>query len=413
MATLDRPELSRLWERVAERLQRNGLAPDGVVVLEGLDRDERHALSGLLARPVTTSRAKIDLAVLDARIRVSGVSGGLVEAVERWRGPLVDRVAQREAIREERAAVWAAVRQAVRREGLVDRPWVEPWLEGLRRSGVLSRLAGPRAQSVLHSAVRCLAVLPGPDGTADVGRGELATRVTGDAHGLDDGSVLAAVVLRAAALLAGVPQPETPRERRAVWRAVGVLPDEVSATVLTLGLLPLGEDPAAVALRRRTEHGWEAHVTLRDLRRLEWRLAAGTEVSVCENPRVLESAMDAGSRAPVVCTQGNPTVVVTALLDVLVAGGGKLRYHGDFDWAGVAIANRMVVKHGCHPWRMSPADYEEALARAGRLASDLPLLEGASVAAVWDEDLAVAMARRRRAVHEELVLDLLLHDLGR
>ncbi len=71
----------------------------------------------------------------------------------------------------------------------------------------------------------------------------------------------------------------------------------------------------------------------------------------------------------------------------------------------------MVIGHGCEPWRMSTGDYEEALAGAGSLAPDLPLLEGVPVAAAWDEGLAPAMGERRRAVHEELVLDVLLDDL--
>ena len=40
--------LGRLWDAVASRLQRNGLRPSGVVLLDGLDRGERRALAGLL-----------------------------------------------------------------------------------------------------------------------------------------------------------------------------------------------------------------------------------------------------------------------------------------------------------------------------------------------------------------------------
>ena len=48
VASLDRPGLGRLWDKVAERLQRNGLRPSGVLRLDGLDRADVHALAGLL-----------------------------------------------------------------------------------------------------------------------------------------------------------------------------------------------------------------------------------------------------------------------------------------------------------------------------------------------------------------------------
>ncbi|MHA6630895.1 DUF2399 domain-containing protein [Pseudonocardia sichuanensis] len=75
------------------------------------------------------------------------------------------------------------------------------------------------------------------------------------------------------------------------------------------------------------------------------------------------SAGDAGAAATaVVCTSGQPALVV---LDVLAAlRGAELRYHGDFDWAGVAIANRLRAMAGVRPWRMRGADYERGLAGA-------------------------------------------------
>ena len=44
--------LDRLWDAVAERVQRNGMAVRGAIVLDGLDQAERFALAGLLGRPV-------------------------------------------------------------------------------------------------------------------------------------------------------------------------------------------------------------------------------------------------------------------------------------------------------------------------------------------------------------------------
>ncbi|MDQ6615329.1 MAG: TIGR02679 domain-containing protein [Actinomycetota bacterium] len=58
------------------------------------------------------------------------------------------------------------------------------------------------------TAIRCLARLPGAD--ARCGRTELANQVAGSSHALDDGRLVAALVLRGVALRSGADPPETP-----------------------------------------------------------------------------------------------------------------------------------------------------------------------------------------------------------
>lgn len=407
---LDRPGLARLWDVVAERLQRNGLRPSGTLRLDGLDRDERHALAGLLGRPIAFDRATVDLAELDQRLRDRGVATGLVGVAEQVRGPLVDRPGRRQERAEAAAGVWAAGRRGLERTGLSGAPWVEAWFEDLRRAGTLARVPADRAERAFVAAVRCLKALPHVSGDPPCGRGELASLATGDAHGLDDGSFLGALVLRAAAAMLGQAYPSGAAGRRALWRAVGVLTDEVSTTVLTAGLRASGA-PGASWLDERTAARWESHLTVRDLRRLDVRAADDSVVSVCENPRVLEAAIDAGSQRALVCTQGQPAFVVTALLRHLSQGGSELRYHGDFDWPGITIANLLVETCGCRPWRFGAGDYLDALCRLAPVVAELPMLNGVPVKSSWDEQLTTEMTDAGRAVHEELLLDDLIADL--
>ncbi|MGH9231101.1 MAG: TIGR02679 family protein [Acidimicrobiales bacterium] len=409
MTPLEGPGLARLWDHVAERLQRNGLRPSGTLRLDALDRDERHALAGLLARPVANDRVTVDLADLDRRLRDSGAVAGLVAAADRLRGPLVDRPGRRRARAQAEARVWAAGRAALDDLGLGLAPWVETWFEDLRRAGALGRVPPERAERVLCAGVRCLGVLPHLTGDPPCGRGEVASHVTGDAHGLDDGRLLGAIVLRAAAAMTGVPYPSSPVGRRTLWRAVGVLTDEVSTTALTAGL----RSASGGWIDQRTEAGWESHLTARDLRRLDVRPPPDGVVFVCENPRVLEAAVDAGSRRTVVCTLGQPAVVVTALLEQLAAAGAELRYHGDFDWPGITIANLLIGSYRCRPWRFATADYLDALARLAPIVAELPMLGVNRVEACWDTQLTVEMDVAGRAVQEELLLDDLLADLSR
>ena len=127
---------------------------------------------------------------------------------------------------------------------------------------------------------------------------------------------------------------------------------------------------------------------------------------VGENPTVVAAAANrlGAAGAPLVCIEGQPKTAARVLLGRLVAGGIRLVYHGDFDWAGIHIGNLMTRRHGAVPWRFSTADYRAA--RGGRL------LEGQPVAAAWDAHLAAAMVEMGRAVHEEEVLEVLMRDLA-
>lgn len=404
-AWLAQPALGRLWDRLRDRLERNGLQARGRLRLDGATEPEREALSLLTGRPY--AGGSISLADLDAALRSGAAGCGVVEVVEELRGPLTDRPALRQSRRAATETIWSAADRALRAH-LGDASWAGPWLEEVRRGGTLTRLDPSRAAQLIASAVDVLALLREP---AALGRGELAERVTGTAHGLDDDTLLARLVLRGVARMLDVEPPRDARSRRELWQAAGVATDRVSTTVLTYGLAPLGSEPGARLLRERTQAGLETHLTLRDLHRMTWHLPAGLEIFVCENPRVVEAAADHGCRRPLVCVSGNPTTTALTLLDALHATGTRLAYRGDFDWPGIAIANRMHSRYATRPWRMTAADYEQHVAAARDRGTPLRPLTGSPVDAAWDPELTPAMTTLGAAVHEESALELLLTDL--
>jgi hypothetical protein len=69
---------------------------------------------------------------------------------------------------------------------------------------------------------------------------------------------------------------------------------------------------------------------------------------------------------------------------------------GDFDWPGLAIANRLIDEAGATPWRMSATG-----ARTRR--RDAPPA-GAPVEPTWDPEPSPAMRTNETAVHEEAAL---------
>jgi uncharacterized protein (TIGR02679 family) len=417
-AWLDQPALARLWDRMRDRLERNGLQVRGRLRLDGVTSAEREALALLTGRPYAGDTVSIALADLDAQLRTGAAGRGLVEVVRELRGPLTDRPAARDARRAAAETIWSAADDALRSHGLADAAWAEPWLEEVRRTGTLARLAPDNARRLIVQAIDVMAVLTGSasPGTGlgragGPGRGELAERVTGTAHGLDDGTLLSRIVLRALARAFDVPPPQDARSRRELWETAGVAVDRVSTTVLTYGLAPLGDEPAVRLLRDRTRAGFETHLTLCDLARITWRLPPDTDVHICENPRVVEAAADRGCVRPLVCSSGNPTTTALTLLDALRAAGARLAYRGDFDWPGIAIANRMIGRYSARPWRMRATDYEEHVATARDRGTPLPPLTGAPVDALWDPELTLAMTALGVAVQEESALELLLADL--
>lgn len=406
------PSLATLWRECHAKLEKNRLEPRGVLEV---DLDERGAdrLQDLLRTTVRPGPVRVRSDRLDAALRASAARRGLLAVVTELVGPVVDRTAAREARAAERAGTWAALESAIAAVGLAAAAWVPAWEGDLRRTGLLTRLPPEEARRVVDAAARVLAALPltTPRDAEARDLGALASDVTGDAHGLDDGRPLAAVVLRGVAAARGEAPPDSPVQRRALWAAVGVSTDAVSGTVLAWALRPPDDDAWSASLRARADLDLVTHLTVQELRSPAAAGVAlvrpGAVVHACENPQVLQAAARAGAAGPLVCTSGNPSAAGWLLLGRLVDEGADVRYHGDLDWPGVAIAAR-VLAHGARPWRLTVEEYEAAV--ASRDGVGLPLT-GAPVATPWDERLATAMRRRGVAVHEEAVLASLLGDL--
>ncbi len=411
---LQAESLRPLLGAVRQRLERNGLRVAGVVVAE-VDEDAAARLGGLLGRPQQPGRVRVRLDVLDRALRESAAGMGLVAVLAELGGPLVDRPAVRGQRLQERADLWQALDNALADAGFATSGWVPAYVEGIRRSGAFSRVTAgelEQAAAVLRTIAPGTALQPAGGWSPAEPRWELAqlaSSVTGDAHALDDGRPVGALVLRAIAAAASASVPASAGDRRALWEQVGVTSDRVSGTVLTWGLRPAGDEPWAEMMRERARLRLVTHLTVQELSSAESIPLAGQRVYACENPQVLQAAARADASAGVLCFAGNPSAAGLLLLSRLVDGGADVAYHGDFDWPGVAIAARLYAR-GASPWRMGAADYVSAVA-ASR-GSSAPVLSGQQVATPWDPQLRTAMLRHGRAVHEEALLDLLLADVG-
>ena len=394
--------LAPLWVLLRKRLEQNGHAIRGSVAVE-LDDDGADRLSGLLGRPVSAGMVRVRLADLDASFRSNAAARGLVCVVaDLTGGPLRNLPADRDAVRAGRQLLWASLDQVLAEHGLADAEWAGQWADWLRVSGTVTRLPSAKAVVVLSISVQVLARVLASD-REPIGLAELASEVTGDAHGLDTGYTAAALVLRGIAFALDVAPATSAAERRDLWQRVGVSTDEISGTVITWALRPPGADRWSGMMRERANLGLVTHLTVYELNRSFDLTRPGEIIHACENPQVLQGLAAAGVDRPVACLSGNPAAAGIALL-----ARSTVRYHGDFDWPGIAIARR-IFGLGAQPWRFGRSDYA---AGVERLPPDSRLgLTGRTQATPWDENLRAAMTEADVAVHEEAIIDQLLADL--
>ncbi len=446
------PELEWLLARVRRRLELDRPL-EVTVTLADASAAQRRAVQRLLGRRPRAGRAlSVSLGAVDELVRRSGASpDGLAAAVVALTGPVV---VQAEASVAERLAwerAFAPLADLVDRRVQAQSDRCEElasWLARLRRSGVVKRLepdpAG--ARTLLERLTTVLAALP----AGGEPLGGFAARLAGGAHALDDGKPLATLALGAARALGGLQDPgpdESPAEsRREAWAAAGLLCDELSSIVLTLGLPGDEETGSGRILQVARDTGQPVWLTLRQLVRdppgwMAVRVVpaerspysgslserspysgspselpassgslSGQTVHICENPVIVALAADrlGAECPPLVCTSGQPGAATMLLLRALAAAGARLTHHGDFDWGGVRIANVLHARLPLVPWRFDT----EAYLRAANIVTSPQQLGGAPAPTSWDPRLGETMRRVGRRIEEELVLEELLADLA-
>ncbi|HUA72136.1 MAG TPA: TIGR02679 family protein [Solirubrobacteraceae bacterium] len=404
---LEDPGLARLLSLARERFEALGGVRGRICVPE-LDPAEAFAIDTLWRRaarkrPRRGQDFTCSLSDLDASLRAT-LGVGLEVALIRTGGPLHLRPQRRAEDGARTAAFWDL---ALAHPLCGDDPAVRAWAERLRGTGALG--ATPWSTDRGESLLSSLAVAATLPRDPPIERSTLANELLGDPHALDDGTVVGD---RLVALLAARDERAGDRmtagQRRALLQRFGVLCDPASATVLTLGLYPIGASPLERALRLLL--GGHVVLTLGQLARLRLRFAPGLRIRLCENPTVVLRAEDrlGAAAGPLVCTGGWPGSAVCALLDVLRDAGATFEQHGDFDWEGLAIHDWLRERYDVRAWRFDAIAYRHA---AASIASPGALLKDPRHRHATDDPLAAELDRQRIAVPEEAVLDQLVADL--
>lgn len=394
-------ELGRLVDRLVRRLALDQPL-DGVLTLDDVTAAERRAIERLLGRrPGRGSSLTVSLPGLERALRRAGLAPDLRTAVETVAGPVqgrTQRLAAEDAARE--TALAAAGRRA-------DERWYAAWLDEVAADGTLTRLLRRGEAHLLGQVAAVLDRLDAvPRGTMPLS--VLAERACGNTKALS-GTPLAGLVLRALASREGSVAPANRAGERTLWEAAGVIVDDLTSQVLVLNLPADGKRTALASwLAGAAGLGVPFRITLHQLVTMPLALEAAT-VFVCENPAVLRSAVArwGPTCAPLVCTEGVPSLACHRLLADAASDGVRIRWRGDFDWTGLRTTATAIGRYAAAPWRMGLSDYEAALS-----AGESEPLRGAAAASPWDEALTTRMSQTGRAVMEERLIPLLLADLG-
>ena len=405
---LSDPGLARLFDYARMKFEQRGGAT-GTVTLPALTHEEAAAIDAWWSRaarrrPRRGADFVCSMKQLDASLtEMIGLT--LEEVLVRVGGRLQLRPQERQERVRRTSAFWE---RALDHELCHDQSAVREWVERLRRSGRLG--AGPadgeRGRALLAS-LRIGTTLPRRPA---IERSAFATETFGDPHALDEGTHVGSLLTSQLAARDGISDGTlTAGERRALLERFGVLCDPASATVLTLGLRPVGDSPLEQALRLLV--GSHVVLTLGQLSRTPVQFETGLTVRLCENPAVVlraESRLGAAT-CPLVCTGGWPGSAACALLDTLRASSAHLSHHGDFDWDGLAIWRWVRDRYGAEPWRFDPESYRAAIATRP---AKLPTLGSPRHTVAADDPLAAALLAGGVAVPEEALLDDLLSDLA-
>jgi uncharacterized protein (TIGR02679 family) len=428
--SLATPGLAAVWAGVRDRLERAGADNRGRLRLPALTADARLALEAVTGRRTT---ATVDLAALEQGLRSLGLGDDLPAALAALGHPVSDLPGRRRAER----TVARQAREAARAEASTwNEPWAIAWIDEVIRTGGLRGCDPDGAKVLVRSVRRLIDHLDGlmePDGSAGgagsvgaacttgtagmastagatgaiaatgaaVSRVDLAARLFGSAHALDAGTRLEAAATRALAHRLGAGQA------RDLWERAGAHLDLTSGPVLTWRLPVAPTSGLASLVGQATTLGLPLHLSRFALRAHPVTVTAGADVLVVENPRVVEAAAQFDSATPFVAANGNPSGAVRLLIAQLVSAGARLRYHGDFDAAGLAICARMHAV-GLTPWRMDADDYLAALDAADTDGVDLPVDHTPAPPTPWHPALRDAFDRERRIVHEERLLASLI-----
>lgn len=382
--------------------------PTKIMLRDPTDEERRH-YARLLRTPISNSAEALHcyLGKISAALAATGLPDDWHDVLAILRGPIPNDTLTAQATRQAWRDFWP---RTVEELALDPFPMYQEWCESLKGDGSLKRLCKgdpEEGRRWIRDAAHLLRTLPLKDESP---LAHVAAAYCKNSHALDPIFPLSTLVLRGLALRQGQPAPSRSDERRDLWAAFGVICDELSAPVLTFNLGLTGDALICHLVAMASAASQPIHLTSRMFWAADWsQISSPPNIFVCENPTIVSlAANQLGRRCPpLICVNGEPRHAARLLLHRLRKAGTTLWYHGDFDWPGIAIADRIFTDFGAMPWCFDADSYTKVSTRPSRP------LHGTPLPTPWSPELSATMTRIGHAYDEELLADVLFEDLER
>ena len=194
-----------------------------------------------------------------------------------------------------------------------------------------------------------------------------ATRVTGDPHFFDEGTVGNRFLTSMIQYYLEQRQLDLVEITKIQqYYEVGILKDDLLNYTTVYGFRMLKNDGQEhLGVKGFFEEKQPFHLTLRTLSHIGQVEAMRKRVYILENSGVYSELVDrlAGEDIPLICTNGQLHLSSQILLDKLAKDGFKLYYSGDFDPEGIEIAWKLKKRYGeCfYYWHYGLEDYLQGM----------------------------------------------------
>lgn len=240
-----------------------------------------------------------------------------------------------------------------------------------------------------------------------------AADITGNPHYFDRGSAAGQLLLHAICYSRETEVPQTAHQWRDVLWEVGIIADTISSIVHAYGLhlkTATGYHPAYEAFCEKKE---VCVITLENLKGIVGAKPEGGCVYIVENEMVFSFLVAELKNEPatILCTSGQPRAVAVKLIRLLADNGICMKYSGDIDPDGIAIADRLWMNNKEHMeiWRMGPEDYEDCLSAETIGALGIAKLENISHPGL--KQTAELVRKKKLAGYQENLRVKLLDDM--
>lgn len=241
----------------------------------------------------------------------------------------------------------------------------------------------------------------------------LSAEITSNPHFFDKESIAGKLLINALSFINNCEYPRNAEDILELYYSSNIKPDDISSFTTAYGVRLYTEEGVHPSYEAFTSGNEPYLITLLNLNKIVKADCKSKQVFVFENQMVFSHMCESLAGVPVsmICTSGQMKTASLMLIDLLCKSDCQLYYSGDIDPEGIKIADKVIARDPAHiiPWRLSRRDYELSISNERLDASRIKKLD--KVRDSRFTEIIEALRNRNRAGYQELLIDLMLHDI--